>query len=422
MINILIILLECICFWICLHISFREKIKFNIYCLMFFIFYVSIFSACTYKLISKQFVWVVYIFVFIWSYLYFKKSLLKTFINYIFQVVIFACIQAISIVILYKLFGSLPIDVLNIVVGFFTTIFCLITYLFCMRNKIDDRIISYNKLLLFSCVILLLFYIYLKIDLEIRRDFNVAFYFFVFSILIIGFYCIIKYHISKIDLMNKNNEIYLNNKYNDKYNELLEKMRIRQHDYNNQITTIQSMCVSATSLDELISMQKEYINILEYNRKYDSILTKCNDKILAGYIYSMCIKYEGKGFEINPQINVISEKMIISIVEMTELLGIILNNAYEHVISEENYKKIIDFSIYENKDSFILEVANPANYLSFSHIDDMFSYGYSTKGNDRGIGLYRVRKIVDKYKGEICATNRKVDETNWFVIKISIPL
>jgi len=50
----------------------------------------------------------------------------------------------------------------------------------------------------------------------------------------------------------------------------------------------------------------------------------------------------------------------------------------------------------------------------------MFNMGYSTKGTGRGIGLYSLKKIVNKYKGELLVENITREDENWFKISMII--
>lgn len=58
--------------------------------------------------------------------------------------------------------------------------------------------------------------------------------------------------------------------------------------------------------------------------------------------------------------------------------------------------------------------------MSGEIINKLFAKGYSTKGAGSGIGLYNLKKIVDKYHGQIEVYNEKENEMNSIVFRISI--
>lgn len=57
--------------------------------------------------------------------------------------------------------------------------------------------------------------------------------------------------------------------------------------------------------------------------------------------------------------------------------------------------------------------------MSGEIINKLFAKGYSTKGAGSGIGLYNLKKIVDKYHGQIEVYNEKNADVNYVIFKIS---
>ena len=71
---------------------------------------------------------------------------------------------------------------------------------------------------------------------------------------------------------------------------------------------------------------------------------------------------------------------------------------------------------YEN--GIIVRVANPHRKMKNQEIQQMFEDGYSTKGEGRGIGLYHVRKLVQKYKIDLAVENQNQGEQNYICFSI----
>ncbi|MCI9419801.1 MAG: GHKL domain-containing protein [Eubacterium sp.] len=67
-----------------------------------------------------------------------------------------------------------------------------------------------------------------------------------------------------------------------------------------------------------------------------------------------------------------------------------------------------------------LRVANPHRKRKNQEFLKMFEMGYSTKGDNRGVGLYQVKKLAQKYKCELVAENQVMDGKNYvcFTLKI----
>ena len=206
--------------------------------------------------------------------------------------------------------------------------------------------------------------------------------------------------------------------YGNAYDDLLKEVRRRQHDYKNQLIAIKSMCSTAKSIEELREMQDDYLGILQTESQFDSIITKCNNPILAGYIYNMCLKYKEQGIIINVDVMVENREIDIRTKDIIEILGVLLDNAYEEYLS----RKIHGYSIYlklrDKDDKKYIEVENVSEYMSYEILTRMFEKGYSTKGNGRGIGLYSVKNIVKKYEGDIKVNNIERENKNWIVFCI----
>ena len=57
-----------------------------------------------------------------------------------------------------------------------------------------------------------------------------------------------------------------------------------------------------------------------------------------------------------------------------------------------------------------------------SNISHFFDKGYSSKGDGRGIGLYKLREMVHKEQGEIYAAQDMLNDTNAIKLQILLPV
>ncbi|MFH0333864.1 GHKL domain-containing protein [Clostridium perfringens] len=90
-------------------------------------------------------------------------------------------------------------------------------------------------------------------------------------------------------------------------------------------------------------------------------------------------------------------------IELSIILNNLLNNAIEAVefleerkislkiLENENYEIIIKNSIKEDKQIDFIK---------------LFKKGYSTKGKNRGVGLYNIKDIVNRYNGQLNLINK----------------
>lgn len=222
------------------------------------------------------------------------------------------------------------------------------------------------------------------------------------------------------EIARKNYELEVQRIYGGAYEELLQEVRRKQHDYKNQLGAIHSMHLVANSLEELASMQKEYMEELQSDSKYDSILTKCDNAILAGYLYYRCISCQSAGVEVDYDIQVGQAKCSFAPHEIIEILGILIDNACENFVTEQQSEKCIKLNFKEEEENIIFSVANPAKHKNFSEIGNMFKSGYSSKGENRGIGLARARTLVNQRGAELKVANVSYHETNWLEFTVEL--
>ncbi len=117
-------------------------------------------------------------------------------------------------------------------------------------------------------------------------------------------------------------------------------------------------------------------------------------------------------------------KKINTNIPLTELIGTfgnLIDNAIEEV--ETNYlKKEIRLSLHEEGDRYEFMISNPIRSTDMHEITNFPKKGYSTKGNGemRGLGLHNVLDTLNHYKGELYMNKYKVEEMDWFSVRIKI--
>lgn len=272
---------------------------------------------------------------------------------------------------------------------------------------------------------IIIFYGLLLLGLFIDYHFNqstiniyviVALTFFIYI-----FFYMLRLEQAQNEILKKNYELELQKIYGGTYESLLLEVRKRQHDYKNQLAAIYGMHLTAQTLEELVEAQRKYGNELKTNCRFDSILTCCNNSILAGFVYYRCARCESENIAVDYNIHIEQAECRFELHEIIELLGILIDNACECVKMENSLEQRIKLELQEDVDKIVFSVSNPTNYISFSEIDRMFDSGYSGKGENRGIGLARVLELINKYDAEINVFNYNTcDNKNWICFLIEV--
>ena len=99
------------------------------------------------------------------------------------------------------------------------------------------------------------------------------------------------------------------------------------------------------------------------------------------------------------------------------IVGNILENAIENLNRTNPPLKEINVSIFSNAEVFFLSVSDTGSGMPPEIVEHIFDNGFSTKGKNRGTGLFLVKDIVDSYQGDIQVTS---EEGNGSIFTISI--
>lgn len=416
-----ILLIELLMVFQCMQIAFKCRFCVNKYMISIIIIEMVVYIGINMKIIPFYFSGLYFVLLFIFCQYEIKQDLKKTIIGFIWGTALACCFEVAGFLIMdlicnksssiNSLFlSSLLAFLLSI--GIQKAVFLLSSKKIIINSK---RIIE-----LISVLFCILALIGLFTDYYYHQGTIKAYSYTIFPFILFMFYYLYRWEQARHEIEQKDYELELQRIYGGAYEELLNGIRRRQHDYKNQLSAIYSMHLAAHSFEELVEMQTKYEHTIQTDGRYDSVLTCCTNPILAGYIYSRCIFCEDNKIAVDYSIYLEKVECDFPIHEIIEILGILINNAFESIIENEPVHKKIRLDFLEDQRNIRFAVANPTEYVPYCKIDKMFQYGYSDKGKNRGIGLSRVLELVNKYGAEIEVSNQMYNEQNWinFIIKI----
>lgn len=214
---------------------------------------------------------------------------------------------------------------------------------------------------------------------------------------------------------NKKEEMYLKN-----YEDMINQIRIRQHNFDNHLSAIWGMdSIENIENPEKISKKQYYEKIIKDN-KYNKIINKKSSPILIGFLYKKIQEIEREHIDIEHHVSIENMECTISKYEIVEITGVLIDNAIEELKEKEiNSRKMI-LEMMEMPDVIKITVKNISSYIPNDKIRKLFTKGYSTKGAGRGIGLYQVKNIIGKTGNKIYVGNENRNNTNWFYVKVEI--
>lgn len=192
--------------------------------------------------------------------------------------------------------------------------------------------------------------------------------------------------------------------------ELFWNLRAQNHEFMNKLHTIAGL-IQLEEYDKAI----EYIfNTTSKRGLITDSLRNIKEVSIQGLIFA---KYnradEAKiKFEVDNKSNFKELPKGFSLNELLVVIGNLIQNSIEEVSKQEN--GYIFVGIYQDKNIRIV-VKNNGAMIDKEAKGKLFTRGYSTKGDFRGMGLYNIKEIVESSGGFINLTSDE-EETIWDVV------
>ena len=205
---------------------------------------------------------------------------------------------------------------------------------------------------------------------------------------------------------------------NERLETMVSGLKKFKHSYENTLASINGYVMRddhaglITYLDEII-VEKNKNEMVNYF-KLDFI----RNPAVTGLIISKMMYAEGQGIEFILKVRSEVDRINIQAGHLCEILGILLDNAIEAACESDDKK--VYFKIEESEDAFIFEIKN-----SISAPPDrikMFEKSWTTKGENRGFGLWIAKDIIEKYDNVLLNTtvDEKFVEQDLFVLKEAV--
>lgn len=207
---------------------------------------------------------------------------------------------------------------------------------------------------------------------------------------------------SEVAFKSKAVELEQIKEYTNIVEDMYGETRRFKHDYMNMISSL-SDYINNKNQEEL----KEFFNNNIMHMDKEVSWNNSNiDKLkyikvhgLKGLISSKLINAITQGIDV--KVNIIEDINSINMdtLDLCRIIGILLDNAIE--ASGECKLPKLQFTIVEKKDCTCIAIEN--NFFGQNPIlHKIFKKGYSTKGPDRGLGLYNVKELIDQKYTNVC--------------------
>lgn len=423
-------LLELFTYLYCLSELFGKKLKLNIYVVVLCILNLFLFTGIYRYEFPEYLLILIYIGMFLYGLLYYRESIKLTLINCFLSAALVAISQLLMLLPIYYFFfiryedGEIGELLINI--GCFALII-LCSYKISLK-RISNFFVKRNKLIAGIAIVILCG---LAMSVYQMRDIGIIFgeaYIQVIAFFFIFLVTIYEWQKSKTDAEKKRAQLEMNKLYYDAYDQLIMLVRERQHDMKNHISAILGMIYATDNYEELVEKQKAYCGyVMEQNEKTKLVLSTGNP-LISGFLYSKIQEAESKDIKIEYHIGVTEIETILPEYELIEMMSILTDNAIDALSkmneNEEDLFREIRISLKEAEETenyIELTIANTSEYYDEDITEHFFETGYSSKGKGRGIGLSKLKRLVQDKKGDIIVSNELHDGRNYLTFTVRLP-
>lgn len=225
----------------------------------------------------------------------------------------------------------------------------------------------------------------------------VAFYLILFFILIAILDRHIKRELQMELLKQKEEQMKSLSQYSSHIEELYKEIRSFRHDYINILTSLRLGIENR----DLPGIEKIYHQVLEktekqmQNNRYDfGHLMNLKNEALKSVLSAKILEAQNKGIAVGLEIPEIIETFSIEPLDLITIVSIMCDNAIEAAF--ESSSPEITLALFEQRNALVFIIQNTTKEERIE-VNKIFNEGYSTKGQDRGLGLTTVKRILDNY-------------------------
>lgn len=258
--------------------------------------------------------------------------------------------------------------------------------------------IGYKEIFLFAGITLLPAF-----SLVVHFNYNIInFEAYMFISLIALCYIIVKYSNRYI---NFTNELSQSEKLNKNLTSEIDKLKLIKHDFDNILNTINGY-ITLKKYDELENHIK---NIIKQSKQQTSkeYVNPCaiNQPAVYGIVDSKYATALEKNIKFDIDVNTNIQEINFDFLELSKVLGILLDNAIEASQQTESKEISITFEYNNKKQADLIEIKNSIKPNLNININKIFEKGESSKKEKSGLGLWEVKKIISSNNNSQIYTN-----------------
>ena len=389
-----------------------------------FITGIIILSAILYNVYSSQALVLVVLMIIIFFYskvrwysivIVLMSTLLSYLTNFITVVISLYTEDIIHNIYLFTIFHLLIYVILSLILAhLFKHLLIKLRYIYLYISKRYYFIISFVLAIAFI-------YFYIISQTNLQENNSLKFYAIIFVSVIVFLSLVIlllsAFALREMKYKRKLQEIEAYYEYTLRIESINNEMRKFRHDYVNILTTL-SDYIREDDMPGLRKYFDEHIVPMKDKLKTRSIkmngIEKLKVREIKGLITTKIIQAQEKRIPISIEVPDEIDRIDMNTVELSRIIGIIVDNAIE--ASENLEEPLINIAFIDNDESVTFIVMNKCSE-DIPKIHELFEQGFSTKGDNRGLGLSTLKELTDSNENVLLDT---VIENGYFVQKVEI--
>lgn len=184
--------------------------------------------------------------------------------------------------------------------------------------------------------------------------------------------------------------------YSNQVEDLYREVKGFRHDYANLLTTLR-LAIEDNDIEQIKDI---YESVLKDSHKrlraskYDiGRLVNIDNTALKSLLASKFLQANDNNVSVSLEVPEVIKPQGMELVDFITIVSILCDNAIDAAIDAAPTITIA-FLTVDNKQMFIIENTTKVENIDLSNV---YSFGHSSKGDNRGVGLYNVMKILERY-------------------------
>lgn len=422
MVRNLLPLFEILAYVYCLAAIYGNKVKYNIYTVILIVTEMILMLGINEYELPTYLISISYVLLFIYCFLNYRLDIKQTLVNLLLAIVTVGILQLIIYFILVTISRNDNIDNISWeVIIMFACMMVFVLFGTKMKLNVLANFLSDNKwiqriLCAFIMVIFASRIWKMKVSAHLEgQDFIFTVYFFGVVLLLL-----IEWQKTKADAEKRKIQLEMNNYYYDTYKELISSIRDKRHDFKNHINAIRGMLYTTQNFYQLKKEEEEYLNDIMTEIQEIPLITMIENPLISGFISVKIQEAKSKGIEVTHYCRYPDVTIKIPEYVLIEMMGILLDNAIEATENLEHKKIKINMTLLDNV--FDFSVVNTCKSENTEITTKFFERGYSSKGSNSGLGLAKIKGLVQKYRGDIWMSEENIDTDKALKFAFTLPL